>query len=95
MKLFNFVFNEVVDFYKKLFSGEIDFSPKKIDFTPEEKEKIKKQISDEIYKNKESIKKGDLENILKQYIDPNKIVDFFKTIKDKKEITKEEFKKLL
>ena len=92
------VFGDVVDFYSKLFAGEIDipFSNKKeINLTPEKKEELKEQIVEQIYKNKESIKSGKLEEILEPYMDAEKIGNFLKAIKGKDSITKEDFKKLL
>lgn len=47
------------------------------------KEELKKQIVEQIYKNKENIKTGKLEKILKPYIDTNKIGNFIKAIKGK------------
>lgn len=91
------IFGDVIVFYKKLFAGEVElpFENKKNKLHTWKKEELKKQIVEQIYKNKENIKTGKLEEILKPYIDTNKIGNFIKAIKGKDYIIKEDFKKLL
>ena len=70
-------------------------SKKKLKLSPDQQEKFKRDIVEDIYKNKSSMKTTELENILKSKVSPDKIENFHKAVKNKETITKEEFFQLL
>ncbi len=81
---------------------------KVVEITPEKKEELKNNIITEIFENKQSLTKSEVEEIMKTYFNPSKInadsiiifgnfswADFLKALEIKDSITKEEFSKLL
>lgn len=70
-------------------------SKKKLELSPEQQEKFKKDVVEDIYKNKNSMKVKELENILKSKVSADKIENFRKSVRGKESVKKEEFLKLL
>lgn len=98
----------LTDFAKSYIYELLGPEKKVVEITPEKKEELKNHIIAEIFENKESLTKSDVEEIMKTYFNPNKInadsitifgnfswADFVKALELKGSITKKEFSELL
>ncbi len=84
-------FNDLANNYTKKKKKQ----KQKLEFSPAQQEKFKRDIVEDIFKNKNSMKTTELENILKSYVSPDKIERFREIVKNENTITKEEFFQLL
>ncbi len=79
--------------------GDVKLTPgepiKKLNLTPAQQIELKKQVAENIYKNKNRMKTAELENILKSYVSADKIERFHNAVKNRESITKKEFSTLL
>lgn len=105
MDLLTFLTDFATNYIYELFNpGE----KKEVEITPEKKEELKNHIIAEIFEDRGSLTKNEVEEIMKSYFNPKKInadsitifgnftwADFLKALELKDSITKEEFSKLL
>ena len=84
-------YNNIINFYKKLFAEEVELprkSKQKLNSTSKQQEKFKEDVTEYIYKNENSMKTTELENILKSKVSSNKIQNFRKAVKNKETVKK-------
>lgn len=69
-------------------------SKQKLNSTSKQQEKFKEDVIEYIYKNENSMKTTELENILKSKVSSNKIQNFRKAVKNKETVKKNFFQLL-